>query len=55
MPLSISDRLKTSIITKVSLLSYDSTLKPFFKKNLKAYKLLLTVFRVSLRKTYSIS
>ena len=43
------------MIIKLIFQLYDSSLKPFFKKNLEVFRLLLTIFEVSLREIFNIS
>ena len=47
-------KLRTNITMKIPFLLYNPILKPFFKKILEIFRLLLITFRVSLKK-FSIS
>ena len=53
--LLISNKFNTNAATRVPIPSYGPTSKFSFKKNLKAYKFLLTVFEVNLEKSHYIS
>ena len=51
MTLSTLDKLNINIAIRAPLLSYDLSLKPFSVGISEISKLLLTIFRVSLRET----
>ena len=55
MALSDLNKLNISTIIKILLLLYNLTLKSFFKKTLKIFRLLLIISRINLEKTPNIN